>query len=49
MAVFTVASNASSNSSNTRGQSFAPNVAGPDGTGGPGNATTVYLTAVRIG
>ena len=31
------------------GESFAPNVAGPDGTGGPGSASSVSLETITVG
>ncbi len=49
MATFSVASFAGNASGNNRGQSFTPNVAGPDGSGSPGSASTVYLQTVSIG
>jgi len=50
MATFTVGSFSSTNSAKKRGQSFAANVAGPDGTGaGPGSANPVYVQSVSVG
>lgn len=49
MATFSVGSFGSSGSTSFRGESFTPNVAGPDGVGGPGSATTVYLQSASVG
>ncbi|MEI8195473.1 MAG: hypothetical protein WCI73_06155 [Phycisphaerae bacterium] len=49
MATFTVASLAFDNAGSYRGQGITPNVAGPDGTGSPGSATSVNLTDFTLG
>jgi len=50
MATFTVGSFSSTNTAQKRGQSFAANVAGPDGTGsGPGTADPVYVQSASVG
>lgn len=49
MATFNVGSFSSTGGANLRGQSFTPNVAGPDGSGSPGTATTVYVQSASVG
>ena len=49
MADFTVASTTQDSSATHRGQSLAPNIAGPNGSGGPGTANPVYLEYFNVG
>jgi hypothetical protein len=46
---FSVGSFASNGSMDVYGQSFQPNVAGPDGVGSPGSATSVSLQSIVVG
>ncbi len=46
---FSVGSFASNGSMDVYGQSFKPNVAGPDGVGSPGTATSVSLQSIVVG
>lgn len=49
MANFTVAMTSTDSTTTARGQSFTPNVPGPNGSGGPGSATEVYLSTFTVG
>ncbi len=49
MTTFSVGSFAASGTNSCYGQSFTPNVPGPNGVGSPGAATSVSLASVSIG
>jgi hypothetical protein len=49
MATFTVASYSFDGVNDLGGQSFTPNVPGPDGSGDPGSATQVFIRRISLG
>src|SRR3982751_2510303 len=49
MSNFICASNSANTARQLYGFSFSPGTAGPNGSGSPGAATTVYLTSVIVG
>jgi hypothetical protein len=49
MSTFTVGSFSANQATKSHGQSFVANVAGPNGTGGPGTANPVYVQSASVG